>query len=426
MNLGIGGSPMDIATNPANLGRTKKTQVEFGLGLPYIRSTYRDQFLDPDPDLIYANEKQYNVLAPLPYVGWTIPITKQLTYGGGIYIPGGGNGAIDGITRVTPNGQTLNQWAGLSLPGPIGDSKRIREEFSTTFYVIKFVNGISYELGDLSIGIAIEGIYSRQVAYQKYYDITGSIEIPGQGFDYRSRHAYSAGAILGLGYQFNSEWRIGYSYQTRSILPLDGGMQLGINDATYYRRTGVSATFNLPERHGLGLSWKNDWITIGTDFLYYNYGSYNRKFDQRLEDPWFPTPFGRTALATQNLNYHDAWAAGLGAEIQDGNWTYRGGFRYNTGVVRSNGINALQAGIMIQELVTAGFGWKFGSWKLDVAVNYIFAKRVKADPVTDWDLLHTAFSFNDIRALQFNHSLESDVPAILVGFSKEFGSDSPN
>ncbi|WP_442915928.1 OmpP1/FadL family transporter [Leptospira sp. GIMC2001] len=420
VNIGIGGSPLDIATNPANLSMTEKSTLEFGIALPYIRSSYKDRFIDPDPSLVYENNKNYNILAPLPYIGWAIPINDKWTYGGGLFIPGGGNAQIDGIYRTTPNGQTLNQWSGVEFPQPIGDSKRVIEEYSTTFFVVKFTNAISYKLGDLSIGVGVEGLYSKQNAFQKYYDPTRTVEIPGQGFDYQSRNAFSMGGIFGLSYKINPEWKIGYSYQTRAILPWDGRMQVGNNNPNFYRRTGVSATFELPERHGLGISWGNESFRIGTDFLYYNYGSYTKKFDQILEDPWFPTPAGRAGSVTQNVNYYDSWSAALGTEIFSGDLTYRLGFRYNTGVVREDGISALQAGIMVQELVAAGLGWKFGSWRLDVAFNYLLSRRVTGNRTGDWAIAHTLFNLQDFRPASFSHSLKSDVPAILIGLNKEF------
>ncbi|EMO70165.1 transporter, Ompp1/FadL/TodX family [Leptospira santarosai str. 200702252] len=420
VNLAIGGSPMDIATNPANLVRSRKGDLEFGIGLPYIRSQYTDRLTDANPEIAYSNSQNYNILAPLPYFGLNLPITDRLNYGTGIYVPGGGSGHVNGILRVTPNGQSLRDWSGLDIPGPIGDSKKIKEDLSTSFYVVKMTNALAYRFGNLSVGLGIETIYSKQIAYQKFYDITYTLEIPGQGFDYRSRNAYSMGAIFGLSYTFTERFRIAYSYQARNILPLDGGMQIGINDANHYRKTGVSATFNLPEKHGLGFSFGGESLRVGLDFLYYNYNSYNQTFKQTLEDSWFPTAFGKTNTISQNISYHDSWAGAIGLEYKNDFFAYRGGYRYNTGVVRSEGISALQAGIMVQQLSTLGIGFLLGKWRIDLAINYLFSRKIIANQGNDWAVLHSVFGPNDIRVLNYSQSLQSDVPAILLGASYRF------
>lgn len=416
VNLAIGGSPMDIATNPANLSVSNKKELEFGVSLPYIRTVYKDRFMDPDPNLSYENSESYNVLAPLPYFAIRIPITERLTYGGGIYIPGGGTGNVSGLTRITPNDQSFNSWSGMNLPSPIGDSKRIQESYSTTFYMIKTTHALSYRLGDFTIALGIEGIYSRQIAFQKYYDITGNIEVPGQGFYYRSRNATTAGGILGLNYQISDRAKIAYSYQTSSKIPLDGDMQVG----SYPGRTGVSAAFSVPERHGLGISYGNETFRLGLDWLYYNYSSYTTTYKQTLAAPIFPTPLGQTNTVPQNISYHDAWALGLGGEYITNSWIYRAGFRHNSGVLRSDGTNALQAGIMVQDLASAGVGYKSGNWQFDCTLLYYFPAKVTGNPTTDWNFNHSIFGATDIRLTEFKHSLKSDIPALLVGASYKF------
>lgn len=83
---------MDLATNPANLVLNSKGGLEFGIRLPYIRSQYKDRLTDTNPETEYHNSQNYNILVPLPYFGLTLPLTDRLSYGVGIYVPGGGSG----------------------------------------------------------------------------------------------------------------------------------------------------------------------------------------------------------------------------------------------------------------------------------------------------------------------------------------------
>ncbi|TGK08849.1 transporter [Leptospira fletcheri] len=415
-NLAIGGSPMDIGTNPANLGLSSKKELEFGVSLPYIRSTYKDQFLDSDPSLAYENSQKYNVLAPLPYLALRVPLSERLTYGVGIYIPGGGNGNVNQLFRATPNGQSFQNWSGLNISGPIGDSKRIKESYSSTFYVAKNTHALSYKIGNLLIGAGLEVIYAHQVAEQKYYDPTGTFQLQGQGFYYRSQNAFSAGGIFGLTYRISDSFKAAYSYQTSARLPLDGDMQVGANPG----RTGVSASFFLPERHGLGFSYGKENFRVGVDFLYYNYSSYDTTYKQVLASSWYPTVFGNTNTVPQNIDYHDSWAAGIGGEYESDSWIYRAGARHNAGVLRSDGTNALQAGIMVQDLASLGLGYKSGKWKFDMTFLYYFPLQTKGKPSSDWTLVHSVFSATDVRIQEFRHSLKSDIPAFMFGASRTF------
>lgn len=133
VNLAIGGSPMDLSTNPANLVLNSKGGLEFGIGLPYIRSQYKDRLTDTNPEIEYHNSQNYNILAPLPYFGLTLPLTDRLSYGVGIYVPGGGSGQVNGILRLTPNAQSLRDWSGADIPGPIGDSKKLKKIYPLHF-----------------------------------------------------------------------------------------------------------------------------------------------------------------------------------------------------------------------------------------------------------------------------------------------------
>lgn len=70
--------------------------------------------------------------------------------------------------------------------------------------------------------------------------------------------------------------------------------------------------------------------------------------------------------------------------------------------MRSEGISALQAGIMVQQLETLGLSFLSGKWSFDLVINYLFAKKVSTDPGNNWAVLHSAFGPNDIRILNYS------------------------
>ncbi|XDD50803.1 hypothetical protein AB3N59_03120 [Leptospira sp. WS92.C1] len=76
---------------------------------------------------------------------------------------------MDEITRNTPwsVSQSMDRF---NISCPIRDSKQ--------FAVVKLVNGISVRFGNLFLCASIEAIYGTQKLNQKYYEITGTLDLP--------------------------------------------------------------------------------------------------------------------------------------------------------------------------------------------------------------------------------------------------------
>ncbi|EKQ92859.1 outer membrane protein transport protein [Leptospira borgpetersenii] len=148
------------------------------------------------------------------------------------------------------------------------------------------MNGISVRFGNLSLGASIEAIYGTQKLNQKYCDITGSLETPRQGYYHESsKKAFSIGGVVGANHTVTDRFRIGYSYQAHSSIPLNGSYQIGLNDPYYYRKSDVSHNFDLPEKHSLCFSYVPENFKIAVDLIHTNYGSYLRKANQKFEEP---------------------------------------------------------------------------------------------------------------------------------------------
>ncbi|WP_078124887.1 OmpP1/FadL family transporter [Leptospira alexanderi] len=424
-NTALGGSPVDVALNPANLSLTKGKKIEFGLGNSTIFNRYQDQFLDSNSDYVYANDKKSKVNAPAPYIALKLPVTESVDYGVAFYIPGGAIGGVDQITRNTPNGQSLNQWAGINIPGPIGDFKQIKETNSNQFAVVKLVNGISIRFGNLSLGASIEAVYGTQKLNQKYYDITGSIEIPGQGYYYESsKKAFSIGGVVGANYAVTDRFRIAYSYQAHSSIPLNGSYQIGLNDPNYYRRSGVSYNFDLPEKHSLGFAYGPENFKIAVDLIYTNYGSYLKKANQKLEDPWLPTPLGSIADADAHLNFRNQGGFLIGLEHKlSESWVYRLGYSYNTLAIKSNGLGGTTGGFFsLNHVFAGGLSYLFDKWSLDLGISYNGPKNhIAGGKGTDWDLSHSIKTGpTQFNSAGYSYSGESSILAVNIGATKAF------
>lgn len=104
VNMAIGGSPLDLATNPANLGVNGKKVVEANFAIPHIEARYQDRFINiREPQNSYVNDITADKTYTLPNFGIQIPLNKNFTYGFAFYLPGGGMGEVKNIQRLTPD-----------------------------------------------------------------------------------------------------------------------------------------------------------------------------------------------------------------------------------------------------------------------------------------------------------------------------------
>ncbi|WP_411824493.1 OmpP1/FadL family transporter [Leptospira sp. 'Mane'] len=392
LNTALGGSPIDVSLNPANLYLTKGKKIEFGGSSTFTQAVLKDQFIDKNPELIYANNQERQGVGVAPYFAAKLPITDKIDYGFAFYVVGGGPGGTTRIDRNTPTGQSVNQWANVNLPSPLGDSPRIKETTINDSLLIKVSNGASINFGKLSLGATVEVNYGRQARTQKYFDASGRIEIPGQGYQYESKKdALALGGILGLNYSFSDWFRVGYSYQSRVKVPLDGYYSIGVNDPKYYEHAGVSFSYNLPEKHSLGFIYATESVKFGVDFTYVNYKSYLKTVKQSLEHPWFVSPFGNSANVSANLNYQNQAGVTLGLEHKfNQEWIYRLAYCYNTPITSGAGANG-SAGIIfsLSHTISAGFSYLAGPWSFDLGASYSPpGKNIEGYKSSDWAFLH--------------------------------------
>ncbi|MCR8638602.1 transporter [Leptospira interrogans serovar Ricardi] len=397
VNFAVGGSPMDVALNPANLYLMKGKKIEFGLGMSHAQIRLKDQFLDSDPSLNYTNSKSRTGAGAAPYMAVKLPVTDTIDYGFAAYVFGVVNGAAEKINRNTPTGETVNQWAGL--PGIFGDGKRIQETTENQGIFIKAVNGLSIKFGNLSLGASLELNYGAQNRNIRYYDAFGIREIPGQGFHYESRkNALALSGIIGSNYTVTDWFRIAYVYQSSANFPFDGSYTIGVNDPTYYRSTGVSYNFRSPEKHGLGFAVGPENLKVAIDFLYINYGSYLKNARQNLEDPWYPNPQGRSSETIAHLNYRNQWAVLIGLEHKiTKEWTYRFGYSYNSPIVSSNALNGAQGILLtLNHVIAGGFSYSSGPWSFDFGAScFIPGRQIEGGKDTDWAISHGIFGPNN-------------------------------
>jgi len=428
MTLALGGYPLDIAMNPANLTVSETKKFEVGGSVPYMHIRYQDAYNDPDPALAYTNNINIKQAVFLPHMGLIVPLTKKLSYGAALYTLGGAGIELNGIKRNTPTGTTLNNWAGTSLP-ITGDMKQITENITTRFFILKLTNGLAYNFGRLSVGAGLEINYAEHYTLYEYRDITGSFRIPGKGFEYKSDRAFSPGGIFGLTFRASEHVKIAYSYQTISHLPLNGRTRFDLDRPDqFYRQSNVSYIFKLPERHNIGMAiTRNSWTWV-LDASYLKFASTNSSINQILEYPLLDTPIGPTNQMISHVNAKDVYMVGGGAQYKPAKIAYRGGYSYSSLMLGEDGSAPMFAGTLHQHIVFMGSGVDMGDYELNFGYNHLFGKTLKGNDMSDWDLSHAMYPIQspadvilkNIRMPFFTHSTYFSVDAFLFGVTLKY------
>ena len=411
----LGGSVMDLHTNPALLGLNAEPIFEGGFRINYAQNEYRDQFIDSDPLLNYTNHKTDYTVAPLPYLGVAGRLNDALAGGLALYLVGGGGGQFTDIIRNTPRGTTVQEFTGY--PVPIGsDIKQIRENVFARMAHARLAPGLAVHLGDWHVGVTLAGAFGKMEMRRTLSDITGSGELPGQGLRYKSDPAYALSGVIGIAYDVTESLRLGYSYSAPTVFHMDGHMSVNAGDPRFYHATGVSMRMSWPETHRAGIAWSEERWTISADVGYINWSSYLRTVKFELEDSFIETPFGfysNTLLMNLYLRDQALFAIGLEYELTEG-LTVRCGYNYTRANLESAGVNPLFA-VLTEHHAALGLGIQSGVYMLDFAVEYAFPNRMRGADTSNWDIGHAVYGPGDIRLLQFEHERSMQAIAFIMG-----------
>jgi long-chain fatty acid transport protein len=238
-----------------------------------------------------------------------------------------------------------------------------------------------------------------------YYDITGSLEIPGQGFDYMSDPAFALGGITGLILDLPAGFRAAYSYQLPLTLRLDGEMQIGTGDYRSQFSVDVSSRFRLPERHIAALAWVGGRWKLGMDFGLIRFGSTLQTWKRILAYPWFPTPVGETNQVVGNLHIKDSLYGAIGGEYKAGdNLFLRAGYSHSPSPIGGSGISPLSTGSIHEDTYHLGFGFNTDSGLLvEFSWSYVAYNSVAGNDLSDWDLSHALYTIQSREDLNRDH-----------------------
>lgn len=410
----VGGSVMDLESNPSHLARLKQTEWELGSAIHLPNIQYTDQFIDVNPNRSYQNSILEHPKAILPYIGMMKPISDRLGIGFALYAQGGGGGHFKNIKRNTPDGRTLSESFGTNIPF-IGEGTRIVEDLDFRFMTIKSTFGGGYRFGNLAVGAGVDLAYGFMELKRTYQDETRSLTIPG-GIRYQSDTAYALGGKIGTSYDVTDHIRIAYSYTSKTILPLEGTMKVDSFSPERTFGTRVSRFMTWPDKLIAGISYRSDRFIIDFDIKYIPWSESFKSSKFRLEDGWVRTPLGVETNSFQfNLNWKNQTIFALGAEFKwNERYTSRIGYSYGKNVIPSSGVSPM-LGASIEHHLALGGSITLQDLTFHLACEYGFPKRTNGGKTSDWTLSHAIFSEKQIQPFQFSYQKQMSVFSIYFG-----------
>ncbi|WP_108928547.1 OmpP1/FadL family transporter [Leptospira johnsonii] len=413
----VGGSVMDLESNPSHLARLTTPKWEFGTSVHFAKIEYSDSFIDQDPNLSYQNKILETPRAVFPYMGYIHPVTDRLGIGFALYTQGGGGGSFSNITRISPGKQSLNDTLGGDVP--FGTERKLQEDLKFKFMLTKLTIGAGYRFGNLSVGLGLDLAYAFMEMKKTNMDLSRTVELPGS-LAYNSDPAYSYGGKLGFSYELSSSIRVAYSYTLRNVLHMDGQMKVEGEDPIVKNGSRVSRYMVWPDRHIFGISYRNNSWIFDFDIKFIPWSQSFRTNRFILEQPLVTTPVGSESNVMQmNFRWRDQYCFALGAEYE---WKYgfrfRAGYSYAKTPMTPQGLNPM-LGTTNEHHLAGGLGYYTTSGSaLHFAIEYAFPKSMKGSESSDWTLAHSIFSAKEIQLAQFQFSKSVSVLSLSFGIEK--------
>ncbi|PJZ84864.1 OmpP1/FadL family transporter [Leptospira harrisiae] len=413
----VGGSVMDLESNPSHLARVKRTKWELGSAIHLPTIEYNDEYIDPDPNRSYRNATVEHPRAVLPYIGVIKPVTDNISIGFALYAQGGGGGQFKNIKRNTPDGRTLNETFGLNIP-IIGESTKTVEDLNFKFMTMKSTFGAGYKKGNFAIGAGIDFVYGFMELKRTYQDETRSLTIPG-GIRYQSDSAYTMGGKVGASYDLTENIRVAYSYTTRNLLPMDGTMKVDGYAPERSFGTRVSRYMIWPDKHVAGISYRTDKFIIDFDIKYIPWSESFNTSKFRLEDVWMRTPIGVETNTFQfNLNWKNQTILAVGFEYKwNERFMSRMGYSYGNNIIPASGVSPM-LGASIEHHLALGGSISWNDTSFHIACEYGFPKKTYGGKTSDWTLSHAVFSNKEIHPFQFSYNKQMSIFSIYLGMEQ--------
>ncbi len=337
-----------VAYNPAAITRLPGTQFQANLAISmfYWGIDTRDGA---------GNQTNYHCAHqtwPLPAFYVTHQLNDKWWFGFGSY------------TRFGLGTKYPNKWAGgMNLHFV----QLITQSYTPT---------IAYKINDMfSVSASAEIMWATMQMNKNLpsnIPLGGGMMLPGPGDININGHGVSFGGSLAVHAKLNEQWSMGLTYRAPMSLKVHGktrydnqvGKMFPVPQLAAFQNSKLRGTMHLPDSFTFGVAWKpTEKLSFEADAQYTLWSRF-RDFNMYMKSPV-------NSWANSDKHWENSWTFGISAEYRALDWlALRLGFMYETSpmnygnadyMVPSNGRN----------YYTAGLGFYYGNWTLDLAYMYI-------------------------------------------------------
>ncbi len=361
--------------NPAGLGRVNSTSQVSG-NLTHSQSQFEGPVYDNNVEL-----KSRTKSSTLPALLYSRKISDNFAIGAGYYVAGG-TGADFGASQL---GQVL-----------------LQPEQASEIAIVEYALGASYQISpELSIGAAL-----------RYAEASGMFaggSVGNAKVKYTGLEDEETGFKAGLQY-ITSSWGLGFSYRSELGMSLEGDAESYVD--TGAATGGILGTTRLesdfPYQMSLGgfFDVANN-IRVYAEATFTEYSANERINVTTNQTFTFGGLADANALNNANADieqeWDDQWNYRVGAEIMDGDLTYRAGYALTTQVTPDKRARPTFASPGPGHTFVAGVGKQWNnSHFLDGAIEYSRASGDNNDdtfrPIGDYNSggisIHTSYTVN--------------------------------
>ena len=264
---------------------------------------------------------------------------------------------------------------------------------------VSFNPNIAFKVNDnLSLAAGIELMYATMLMKRDSY--LG----PRLGYNQQELTGTSIAPAFNLAahYKFNDQWAAGLTYRSHVTQNVSGNLEFEkkyqmANGAYLFPNSDLSGHLRLPDTFSFGLTWRPaEDLSFEAGTVYTTWSTY-RSLNIHLDD--------RYGTQYSPKNWRDSWAFNVSTEYRVLDWlTLRGGYVYETSPMQDSTCDYMTPSNG-RHRITAGVGFNWDNWTLDLAYAYLVIKHLNYDQSTAAGVLNG-----------YSHGGRSHIAAMSLGY----------
>ena len=209
------------------------------------------------------------------------------------------------------------------------------------------------------------------------------------------------GFNLAAHYKFNDEWAAGLTYRSRVKQAVRGHLEFENKNplpGVHLPNSDLHGNLNLPDTISFGVMWKPmETLSFEAGTVYTVWSNY-RSLNIHMDNPQYGTAYSPK-------NWRDTWGFNVSAEYKALDWlTLRGGYVFETSPMKDSTCDYMTPSNG-RHRITAGVGFNWDQWTVDLAYGYLIIKELSYDKSTADGVLKGR-----------SHNGSSHIAAVSVGY----------